>query len=261
MVEPLRQSLLTEKAKLERRLKEIEQELAEANRRRSNKLNQTQQLEEAEPSSLPDSIDKPLRQIIIGMLSDTGHMLTNTTIRYLYEARFHKTLQASRLGTLSYDELNRKNKWNTTVYGLTHPIQLLDGELIRVKNVWARSDWPINYRVYLPTTTKLLNLHFLDWYITTSESKPYRYLQSPLITQYIDDIVHNLGLEARIKPPFNSIQAKKITVQEIELTKELQEAKYSQLTFRTLAAHQKLRKDYDPLLDAKTDLNIPEEYN
>ena len=221
MVDSLRQSLLTEKAKLQRRLKEIEQELAEANRRHSNRPNQSQHLAEAEPNSLPDSIDKPLRQVIIGMLSDTGHMLTNTAIRYLYEARFHKTLQAARLGTLSHDELNRKNRWNTTVYGLTHPIQLLDGELIRVKNVWARSDWPINYRVYLPTTTKLLNLHFLDWYITASESKPYRYLKSPLITQYIDDIVHNLGLEARSKPPFNSIHAKKITVQEIELTKEL----------------------------------------
>jgi len=261
MVDSLRQSLLSEKAKLKRRLKEIEQELLETNRRLSSQTTRSQHQDAVEPDSLPGSIDKPLRQIIIGMLSDTGHMLTNTTIRYLYEARFHKTLQASRLGTLSYDELNRKNKWNTTVYGLTHPIQLLDGELIRVKNVWARSDWPVNYRVYLPTTSKLLNLQFLDWYITTSESKPYRYLQNSLITQYIDDIIHNLGLETRIKPPFNSIQAKKITIQEIELTKELQEARYSQLTFRTLAAHQKQRKDFDPLLDADTDLNIPEEYN
>jgi len=256
MTRTSKQTLLAKKKTLERRLKEIRQELAETNRQLSDQSNQAQLRVESEPDSLPDSVDKPLRQIVIGMLSNAGYMLSNTAIRHLYEAKFQKRLIASRLGTLSHDELNRKNKWNTTVYGLTHPIQLLDNEIVRVKNVWARSDWPINYRVYLPTTTRLLNLHFLDWYITSSDSKPYRYLKNPVITQYIDEIVHNLGLEARIKPPYNSVQAKKITVQEIELTRELQEAKYSHLTFRTLAAHQKLRKDYDPLLDADTDLNI-----
>ena len=109
--------------------------------------------------------------------------------------------------------------------------------------------------MFLPTTEKLINLHFLDWYITRSDSKPFKYLKSPEISAYIEKIISEVDLEDEIQAPFDSIHAKKVTVHEIEETRKVEEDKFSNLAFRTLSAHQQSKKDYDPIMEAKTDLS------
>ena len=240
MSESFKQELLKEQARLKRRLKEIERELEEQDRQAAGSSKKVSS--KPRVTHIPDSADKPLREIIIGMLSDVGYMMSNTSIRQVFEAKYNKSLLASRLNTLSHEELRGKNKWNTTVFGLTHPIQLIEKEVVHVKNVWARSDWTANDRVYLPITPRLLNLHFLDWYITSSSSKPYRFLQQPSIYKYIEHMVSNLDLESEIKPPYDSAQAKKTTVREIETARALIEKKYSHLVFKTLSAHRQAKK-------------------
>lgn len=250
-----KKSLLDEKAALERRLREIVDELSTMEHPVDHNPLHSGRHRPLPPDPLPPSVDKPLREIIIGMLSEAGYMLSNTTIRQMYEAQFRQGLAASRLGTLSYDEEHRKNKQKTTVYGLTHPIQLVDGEIIRVKNVWARSDWPLEKRIYLPSTPRLLNLYFLDWYITVLSNKKHRYLKSEVMENYIKGVVINLGLESRITYPFHTAQVKRVAVQEIEKAHADEEKQYSKLRFNTLARHRKEKQNFDPDLDGATDFS------
>jgi len=258
MVRSRKQSLVDEKAALQRRLKEIdaELELIKFGGKTHDRPEIMQQRVSLKIKSDSSSRKKPLRQIIIGMLSDVGYMLTNTTIRHLYEGRFQQGLAASRLGTLSIDEDKRKNKWNTTVYGLTHPIQLAENKIVPIKNIWSRSDWPINQRVYLPTTEKLIYLHFLDWYITASGSRQYKYLKSPIMLRYVEGVLSNLDLDSYIRPPYDSARAKKIVIQEITLTRELEKTKYSERAFKIIATHKQSKKHYNPEMYADTDMNI-----
>jgi hypothetical protein len=250
-----KQSLLDEKAAIEKRLKEINQELIEDDRLHMSNPRLSRRHIEPEPEDMPDSVDQPLRKILMDMLYEVDYMLTNDMIIQLYEARYEKELELSRLDRLSYDELHRKNALNTTIYGLTHPIRLFEDHVVRVKSIWVPSDWPVGERVYLPTTEKLINLHFLDWYITRYHSKSFQYLKSEAISRYVADIVSELELDEAIKAPYDSIQAKKITIQEIESTRKTEEEKFSNLAFRTLSAHQQAKKDFDPILDAKTDMS------
>jgi len=250
-----KQSLLDEKSALEKRLKEINRELIGEDRRHISNPRLSRQHTAAYDDETSDSVDKPLRNFIIGMLNEVDYMLTNTAICHLYEARLHEKLELSRLDKLSYEELNRKNLFNTTVYGLTHPIHLFEDHIVRVKNIWVPSNWPVGERVFLPTTERLIDLHFLDWYITRSDSKPFKYLKSSIISGYIEEVIRQLELDEDIKPPYDSIQAKKITVKEIESAKQLEEDRFSNLAFRVLSAHQQSKKDFDPILNAKTDMS------
>ena len=240
MSESTRKKLIKEQTRLKRRLKEIERELEEYDRQAAS-LPRKPHIK-PRITHIPDSPDKPLRKIVIGMLSDVGYMMSNTAIRHVYEAKYNKSMLASRLNTLSHDELKGKTRTNSNTPGLTHPIQLIEKEIVHVKNVWARSDWPANEKVYLPVTPRLLNLHFLDWYITSSSSKPYRFLQQANIYKYVEHMVHSLELDKDIKPPYDSAQAKKITIREIEAARALIEEKYSHLVFKTLSAYQQSKK-------------------
>lgn len=254
MVRTRKQSLIDEKASLERRLKEIDAELSTFDKQQGSSSRGQGRRKQTAHTRQHDSGKRPLREVIIGMLSNVDYMLTNTMIRQLYEARYQKGLAGSRLGTLSHDELSRKNKWNTTIYGLTHPIQLVDREIVRVKNVWARSDWPIERRVYTPVTNMLVSLYFLDWHITTQDSRGYEYLKSPAMLRYVEGVVSSLDLGSLITPPFNYTHAKKMIIQEIERMKDIEQKKYSSLMFKTLSIHRQSRKDFDPDLDGDTDL-------
>ncbi len=251
-----KKSLLDEKSALERRLREINDELHRMNHPVDRNPLHSGRHKALPPDTLPPSVDRPLREIIISMLSETGYMLTNTSIRQLYEAQFQQGLAASRLGTLSHDEEHRKNKQMTTVYGLTHPIQMADKEITPVKNIWARSDWPLEKRIYLPSTPRLLNLYFLDWYITVLSNKKHRYLKSPVMENYIKGIVVNLGLNSKITFPFHTAQVKRIAVQEIERAHSEEEKQFGKLRFKILARHRKDKQNYDPIMDARTDFGV-----
>lgn len=248
-----KKSLLDEKAALQRRLREINEELEQMDYSVDHKPLHSGRYRALPPDPLPPSIDRPLREIIISMLSETGYMLSNTTIRQMYEAQFQQGLAASRLGTLSHDEEHRKNKQKTTVYGLTHPIQLVEGHVIPVKNIWARSDWPVDKRIYLPSTPRLLNLYFLDWYITVLSNKKHGYLKSQVMENYIKGVIVNLGLEAKIATPLKTAQVKRIAVQEIERAHDDEEKRHAKLRFKILAKHKKEKQNYDPTMDARTD--------
>ena len=149
---------------------------------------------------------------------------------------------------------SEKNRWNTTVYGLTHPIQLVGKEILLVKNVWARSDWKLDKRVYLPTTEMQINLHLIDWYITALNHRGYEYLKSPGMQRYMDGVMSNLELGEFLRQPFDTMQAKKLLVGEIERVKQREENDYSSLKFKTLTVHRQARKDFDPEMDGETDL-------
>jgi len=250
-----KQSLLDEKSTLEKRLKEINQELIGEDRRHISNPRLSRQHIESDSDEIPDSVDRDLRDFILGMLSEVDYMLTNTAISHLFEAKLDEKLEPARLDKLSYDELNRKNILNTTVYGLTHPIRLFEDRIVHVKNIWVSSSWPVGERVFLPTTERLINLHFLDWYITRYDSKPFKYLKSPAVSQYMEEVISELELDEAIGPPYDSIQAKKVTVKEIESARQIEEEKFSNLAFRILSAHQQEKKHFDPLLDAKTDMS------
>jgi len=254
MVRNRKQSLKDEKAALKRRLKEIEAELLSMEQVAMDVSRDKVRQKLAPSPAKSSSAAKPLRQIIIGMLSEVGYMMTNTTIRQLYEAKFQKTLSGSRLGTLSHDEQQRKNKWNTTVYGLTHPIQLVGKEILLVKNVWARSDWKLDKRVHLPTTEILINLHLIDWYISALDHRGYEYLKSPGMQRYMDGVMSNLELGEFLRQPFDTLHAKKMLMGEIERIKQQEETDYASLKFKTLTVHRQARKNFDPEMDGETDL-------
>jgi len=262
MVRNRRQSLKDEQAALKRRLKEIESELRSMGQTAMEMPGKKIRRKASSPSLgsggagavRAGANPRPLRQILIGMLSEVGYMMTNTSIRQLYEARYQKMLSGSRLGTLSYDEQRRKNKWNTTVYGLTHPIQLVGKEILLVKNIWARSDWKLDKRVYLPTTSTLMNLHLVAWYVSALDHRGYEYLKSPGMQRYMDGVISNLELGEFLRQPFNPLQTKKLLSAEIERILKIEEQEHSALKFKTLAIHRQARKNLDPELDGETDL-------
>lgn len=254
MTHSRKQSLHDEKASLERRLHEIDAELMVLESHEMNSAQGMNHRQSVVRMGRPDRGKKALREIIIDLLSDVNYMLSNTIIRQLYEAKYQKGLSGSRLGTLSHDELSRKNKWNTTVYGLTHPIQLVDREIVHVKNIWARSDWPIERRLNTPLTTTLVNLNFVDWYLTTYDSRGHEYLKSPSMLRYAEGVVASLDLGDVITSPFDSTHAKKMIIQEIERVKNIEQEKYSSLKFKILSVHRQSKKDFDPDLDGETDL-------
>jgi len=232
MTRTRQQSLLDEKASLQRRLREIDTELSQMGVLPASHGNKQPQ-----PPAPPQM--KPLREIVLGMLGDTRCMLTNTVIRHLYEARYRKTLAGSRLGSLSHDELTRKNKRNTTLFGLVHPIQLVDGKAMPVKNIWARSDWPREERVFTPCTDSLIHLRFLDWYLGMRNSNGYHYLKSPGFLRFAEGFLEYTGLQTLIHQPINTIQARKIIASEISRLEEVEQSRYSDLIFRSLLAHKK----------------------
>lgn len=246
-----RQALLHERAALLERVRQIDEELEEIHEQPVNSVQPP--VHDAVKANLKDG---SLRDFIIAIVSEVGFMVSNTTIRYLYEARFGKTLTASQLSDLSEAELPLRNSKDTTVYGLTHPFQLKDNELHRVSSLWVRSDWPVYQRIYLPTTMKLVNLHFLDWYITLHGSRHHQYLSNPTITNHIRELVSNLGLEKNIQEPYDSIRAKKTTIHQIEQVRREEETIYSGDAFKIVSIHQRAKKNLETTMSAETNLKV-----
>lgn len=256
MDEERRQSLLVEQAALERRLREIQDE-----------LNAVPPVEMMKKSPAVDKYDwflqggdearradGSLREIVIDMLSEVNHFLTNTMIRHLYEARFQKPLLGSRLGTLSHDEMMGRDKWHTTVYGLTHPIQLVEEDIVMVKNIWARSDWKINQRVYIPIYERLIQLKFLDWYFRVFGERKNKYLKSPVLVRYAEGLLTSLKIDVHDEGRFSVLRARVALVKEIEKEIAKEQTEYRNLIMKTLSVHRRNKLSLDPILDAPTDL-------
>lgn len=231
-----KESLEVEKESLLRRLREIETELG-------NSVTSGRPVDTSPPEARIRKPKKPLREIVIGMLSDTGCMLNNTIIRQLYETRFQKNLAGSRLGSLSHDEQVRKNLRNTTVFGLVHPIQLVDERILPVKNIWARSDWPVESRVMTPCTDMLLHLRFLDWYLRSRNSNSEHYLKSPAFVRFTEGMIDYVGLKHIIKPPFDTAQARKAVLNMAADLRSEEEEKYSGLIFKAVLAYKKSKNE------------------
>lgn len=241
MTRTRKQSLIDEKASLQRRLKEIDTELVRINDAPGS-VRRDPAAKTAVRTAKPAKATRPLREIVMNILGETNCMLNNTIIRQLYEARYQKNLAGSRLGSLSHDELVRKNTRNTTLFGLIHPIQLVGNNVMPIKNVWARSDWPREERVFTPCTDTLIHLRFLDWYLRMRNSNGYQYLKSPAFLRFAEGFIDYVGLKNAISIPINTVQARKTVVCEITRVEEIEASKYSELIFRVLLAHKRAKK-------------------
>ena len=237
-----RKQLLNERLALQARINRINEELASLPDKPESDIPPL-----TKPVLISSSNDS-LRDLVIAIVSEVGYMVTNTSIRYIYEAKFDKALMASQLGELSNLERQQQEFPGETLYSLTHPLQLKDKDLKYITNIWARADWPIYQRIYLPVTMKLMNLYFLDWYIVNHGSQHHHYLSRPAISSYIGDLIHSLELDPNISGGYDSVYAKKVTIRAIEKARQEETTVYSALAFKIVSRYYRAKKDYDTLL-------------
>lgn len=239
-----RQYLIKERARLEARIRQINQELEQLD---THPLSPGQA---ARYDNLLITQSGPeLGEFISAVLSEIGFMVTNASIRYLYEARFNTPLSVSQLNRLSEDETALISANQNTVYGLSHALHLENNQLMAINTVWTRQSWPVSQRIFLPTSMRLMNLYFIDWYITNHNSGHHECLSNPLLTTYIEDLVRHLRLDQEVLPPYDSIQSKKITIQEIEKARLEEVQNYSGLAFMITAHYQ---REKESTLNAET---------
>ncbi len=241
-----RQELLNERLVLQTRIHQIDEELGSL---------PDQPRSDIQPSIRPTLINtdgNSLRDLVVAIVSEVGYMVTNTSIRYIHQARFNKVLAAARLNELSRLEKQRGNRPAATLYGLAHPLQLNDQGLTHILNIWARADWPIYQRIYLPVTMRLINLHFLDWYITNQGSQHHYYLSRSAISVHIGELIDSLGLDPKINHVHDSVRLKKTVVREIEKARREEATTHSSLAFRIITERRQTEKSGNDSTEAAT---------
>ncbi len=239
MVSRKKQELLNERLALQARINRINGELANL---------PDDPDADARPSARPVRISasgSSLRELVIAIVSEVGYMVTNTSIRYVYEARFDKNLPASQLNELSDLERQQQKLPGGALYGLVHPVRLKGESLVHITNIWARADWSIRRRICLPVTMRLINLHFLDWYITNHGSRHHGYLSSSDISAYIGELVRGLGLGSEVNRDYGSVYAKKVIIGEIEKARSEEATIHSGLAFKIISGYRQGRKNHD----------------
>ena len=241
-----KQELLNERLALQARINRIDEELI---RLPDEPESDIQPL--TRPVLISSSGDS-LRDLIIAIISEVGYMITNTSVRYIYQARFDKALAASQLNELSDLERRRKEPPGETLYDLGHPLQLKGKGVAHISNIWVRADWPIYQRIYLPVTMRLINLHFLDWYITNHGSRHHDYLSRPAISTYVGELIHGLEFDVKINHGYDSVCAKKIVIREIEKARQEEVTTHSTLAFKIISRHQRVKKNYGTSTEAIT---------
>ena len=242
MADRKRQELLNERLVLQARIHQIDEEL-------DNLPDEPRP--DIQPSIRPTLINtdsNSLRDLVIAIVSEVGYMVTNTSIRYIHEARFNRVLAATRLNKLSRLEKQPA----ATLYSLTHPLQLNDQGLTHILNIWVRADWPIYQRIYLPVTMRLINLHFLDWYITNQGSRHHHYLSHSAISAHIGELIGNLGLDPKINHVHDSVRLKKAVIREIEKARREEATTHSSLAFRIITEHRQAEKSGNDSTEAAT---------
>lgn len=246
MISRKRQELLNERLALQARINRINGELASLPDEPESDIQPP-----AKPILISAGGDS-LRDLIIAIISEVGYMVTNTSIRYVYEARFGKNLPASQLNELSDLERQQKKLPEGALYGLIHPVQPKGEGLSHITNIWARADWPIRRRIYLPVTMRLINLHFLDWYIINHGSRHHDYLSKSAVSIYIGGLIHGLGLEAEINCAYDSVHTKKVIVGEIEKARRQEATAHSGLAFKIISGYQRVNKNHGTPTEAAT---------
>jgi hypothetical protein len=113
-------------------------------------------------AALASTSQQPLRLVVLDALADLGYPTVSPTLGAFVAARFGREIPASQFGTLAVQEraiVRRAGPEARPVWlasGLT-----LDG-FRPVKRIWARSDWPLRWRIITPTSSRLQQFHVTE---------------------------------------------------------------------------------------------------
>lgn len=145
--------LRAKEAALERRLSEIR-------KRRIAAENQEQK------SRAPR---RPVREFVLDLLMDAGFPMNSLLVASIIDPLLGKKITSSRFGTLSNDEEKSFANGRPRPVYLCHLLNADDGAPI--KRYWARSDWPLEDRIYGPNSSRVLFLKGTQWAIELARSR------------------------------------------------------------------------------------------
>jgi hypothetical protein len=100
---------------------------------------------------------QPVRNVILDALEDLGWATYSRELALYIQSRYGRRIPPARFGTLANDEMRAYRQGGTprTVwlcFGLTFDRHQ------PIKRLWARSDWPLEWRIVAPTTGRIQHL-------------------------------------------------------------------------------------------------------
>jgi hypothetical protein len=110
-------------------------------------------------AALASSSQQPLRLVVLDALSDLGYPTVSRTLGAFVAARFGREIPTSQFGTLAFQERAIFRRGGPEA----RPVWLASGLSLEgfrpVKRIWARSDWPLLWRIITPTSSRVQHLH------------------------------------------------------------------------------------------------------
>jgi hypothetical protein len=98
---------------------------------------------------------QPLRVTLVDSLAELGHPTSTSTLRAFIEARYGRAIPATQFGTLAVQERRAFDRTG----GAGRLLWLCNGVRIDdfrpIKRMWARSDWPLPWRIVTPYSEQL----------------------------------------------------------------------------------------------------------
>lgn len=93
---------------------------------------------------------QPLRLILLNSLAELGSPTSTSVLRAFISARYDRAIPATQFGTLAVQERRAFDRIGPTgrLVWLCNGVRIDDFR--PVKRVWARSDWPLSWRVVTP---------------------------------------------------------------------------------------------------------------
>jgi hypothetical protein len=98
---------------------------------------------------------QPLRVTLLDSLAELGHPTSTSTLRAFIEARYDRAIPATQFGTLAVQERRAFDRTGPTgrLVWLCSGVRVDDFR--PVKRIWARSDWPLQWRIVTPYSEQL----------------------------------------------------------------------------------------------------------
>lgn len=131
------QRLLEERKRIDREIERLERELSA----------------EGCATTLPR---RPVREVLLDALSELGFPAFSRQLRLYVKARYGREIPQTRFGTLASDEVKAFHRGTSRAVWLC--FALLADRFERIGSLWARSDWPLEWRVVCPTTARVQHL-------------------------------------------------------------------------------------------------------
>jgi hypothetical protein len=110
-------------------------------------------------AALVSASQQPLRLVVLDALADLGYPTISQTLGAFVAARFGREIASSQFGTLAVQERAIFRRGGPEA----RPVWLASGLSLQgfrpVKRIWVRSDWPPDWRIITPSSSRLQHLH------------------------------------------------------------------------------------------------------